>query len=472
MIVTEAPRHNATKTRQEVATNPKRVGQDMMTPKTPVLRESGELRTTSKNQDAAKPYSPVQLAQKREEPLVKSDLKASSSAIQSRGDTTPVKRVTSKIAGTLKDLRNESMRHGSNQVPPANEQVQPQPVFFSKSRFAALEPNVQVTPANERPQVVQQIWANDIVKAGVKPMRGEQTIRAQVPQSLYKPQVQSKPLINVDSAYVRPTLEASALKQPTLADAKLNAAANPRVILEPERFQKPLIEKQIQAEPLHKATAVARESRSPERSISTTAPRNHQRAENSEPSNFFNKVEFGTNDFVIAKMGHAPVVTDPARHLKPHSVVDKAAIQRQATSETTFKRDNTIESKSQNVTSPNSGPNIQSVKPELKIEQLSARVPFATLPEFELPKQSALSSSVNEPVDESIQSETSPAPLIRDRPRPSTLSLSLKQDQRFQVSLGKRAKSLDKTLRLRLRQRSMVLRLRKRLLLPLSLSSP
>ena len=59
------------------------------------------------------------------------------------------------------------------------------------------------------------------------------------------------------------------------------------------------------------------------------------------------------------------------------------------------------------------------MKSEAKIEPSPTRNPFATVPEFELPKQPVLSSSVNEPVCELIQTEASPL-TVDSKPTPAT----------------------------------------------------
>lgn len=446
--------------KQELTSSPQGVSSAKKGPETFVPRDSDGQKYMPKSQEAVKTAEVVRPITKGVESLSKSGNKQDTTLLH-RGDATHVERVAVKLADTAKEVRSETSQQVSNQSAPVGEKVGAPIVPVSKPRLVSTEsvcaelpqqipqrptpikgkvdmPMVRVTEPritvpvqvnhfvqdNERPRVVQQVWVNDIVRADVKPTRTENTSLAKETQTSYKPQVQSKLFPNVDSAFIRPTLEANVLKQPTLAEMKLNAAVPPRVILKPEHVRESLFDKQAYADPLQKAMPVVGESRTLVKSILTTAPRNVPKAENSEQNRTSKKAKANAGSSLITKIEHAHVAPEHLRPLQPEVRAEKPIVKKLFTPESILKRETAVEVRSleanvKTETPQNARQNIQRVMPETIREQSPALVPLVLVPEFELPQQTFLSASVNEPVRESLQTETSPAN-IEQKPIPIT----------------------------------------------------
>lgn len=433
--------------KQELTSSPQGVSSANQAPETSVSRDSDGQKYLPKSQEAVKTAEVVRPITKGVESLSKSGNKQDTTLLH-RGDATHVEKVAVKLADTAKEVRSETSQQVSNQSAPVGEKVGAPIVPVSKARLVSTEsvcaklpqqipqrptpikgkvdmPMVRVTEPritvplqvnhfvqdNERPRVVQQVWVNDIVRADVKPMRTENTSLAKETQTSYKPQVQSKLFPNVDSAFIRPTLEENVLKQPTLAEMKLNAAVPPRVILKPEHVRESLFDKQAYADPLQKAMPVVGESRTLVKSILTTAPRNVPKAENSEQNRTSKKAKANADSSLITKIEHAHVAPEHLRPLQPEVRAEKPIVKKLFTPESILKHETAVEVRplEANVkteTPQNARQNIQRVMPETMREQSPARVPLVLVPEFELPEQPVQSTSVNEPVRELLQTET------------------------------------------------------------------
>ena len=412
-----------------------------------VSREPDKLKSVPKYIGVGKSAEVTRPMTPRRVSLSQSDNKQGTIS-QPRGDASHAERVSPKLADAARKVESETLQYVNNRFAPAKEEVGAPIVTVSKPRLAASEsvraeipqqvsnrlalakgkvniPMVRVTEPrvivpeqvnhvvqhNERPRVVQQVWASNTAESEIKPMRAENAKRAQAQNASDKQKLRSERLTNVDNAFVRPTLEANAMKQPTLADTKLNAAVFPRANLRPEHVQDMQIEKQANAEPLHQAGPAMRDSIVQKQKSLKTAPHNTPKSENSEPQSAHKKAEVNAGTNLTAKMEQASVVTDRVWPMQPESVVVKPVVQRSFTPDTTLKDKTSIEVKSleakvQTATPQDARQNIRHAAPEIKREQSQARMPFAVIPEFELPKQPVLSASVNEPVRELLQTET------------------------------------------------------------------
>lgn len=367
---------------------------------------------------------PTQRSQTRREPIAPQQNRKADQTVDA-----PIKQTASSIK-----LNAEAVQTKFVPILVGTEKTQ---VAESKTQVASTKLPQPVESETVRPRVVQQVWAAE----ATQPERKVAVAERATPKSMQAEQ--SKPITKVDTAFVRPTLEAAVLQKPTMADVKLEAAVMPRVDLKNNLSEKVFSTSQTHVDvvqtpkPVEKKPIVLMTSAAKVEQPKVTQPSNmiQSRAPKTETENRSDSattkaetvVEVPKNQAHQSQSAQAqqPISTPT---LQKENVVEKAASAKPEAVSKEVKQEPASEGMPPELRSPsNTVPTATNVEKATKSEQNRSHIQQATHAEAESSKH-VLNSS---PAIESKQElpKTDPRPIIVDQ----NLAQPLKPEQKLEA---------------------------------------
>ncbi len=430
-------RDNGVNVKQEIG-KPKQLSAAKSRSEAKVSSESVPQKGARESQAIANPSNVKREAAKGEALSTENDSRRGTNETPLRRDTSPVENVIhsrrvapkeAKIESPIKEIEQGTQPKANSEIPPS---------FAGSPRSATPDPARRVILEDNRPQVVQRIWSSEIEHQPVKPAPLEKPNAPHALKPLSVPIISKSDIESVESAFVRPTLEAKVFKQPTLAQAKMSAAVSHREAMMEENTKQPELVTKSQVFPQHKVLQGVTEPSVREQSVPLSTSRTTAQVEVPERPKFSKDTDPIGEPKVSIKKASTPVVFERLQPLERNNSMAMPFEKRHATSDPALKganhaevkhpetKNRTVGSSDSILGKPVSDHEVKSalpplrssivtvadanqskpvVNPEVKGLHTPLRGPITIVPELEFTKQADIHLKVNERAREIVQPE-------------------------------------------------------------------